>query len=245
MLDPSPIDVAAGLPKATNPVGVSALGQNLSNGLIGAAAWMIGILLITAAIASLVLRARRAAGRERQQVKMLAYAAALTIGVLLVLTFASFGLSFGSGVWDVPVVLGFGVAVPVACAAAILRHGLYEIDRLISRTISYALLTATLAGVFVVVVLVMTRVLPFSSPVAVAASTLAVAALFAPLRGRLQRLIDRRFNRGRYDPEAALAAFTNSLRDEVELDAIREQLMGAVSATVAPVHASIWIRPST
>jgi hypothetical protein len=128
---------------------------------------------------------------------------------------------------------------------AILRYRLYQIDKLISRTITYALVTATLGGVFVGGVVLLTDVLPFSSPVAVAASTLAAAALFTPLRLRIQLLIDHRFNRTRYDAEAILAAFTRSLRNEVELDAICEQLIDTARDAVAPAHASIWTRPST
>ena len=176
--------------------------------------------------------------------KLLAYAAALTIGFLVLLFPASLlGLPLGSGAWDLVIVLGFGVAVPVACGLAILKHGLFEIDRLISRTLSYAILTGLLVGVFVGIVALATDVLPFSSPVAVAASTLAAAGLFNPLRGRVQRLVDRRFNRARYDAEAIIASFTLRLRDAVDLDTVRQELLAAVEGAVQPTHASVWIRP--
>jgi hypothetical protein len=136
------------------------------------------------------------------------------------------------------------VALPVSMGVAILRYRLYEIDRLISRTISYALLTAALAGVFVGLVVLLTDVLPFSSPVAVAASTLAAAALFAPLRGRLQHLIDRHFNRTHYDAQATVAAFTGRLHDATDIDSISGELVHTVEHTIAPRHTSIWIRPS-
>jgi hypothetical protein len=176
-------------------------------------------------------------------VKLLAYAAALTIG-LLVLSFpaALAGVPAGGGWWDGVIVLGFGVAVPLACGLAILKHGLFEIDRLISRTVSYAILTALLVGVFLAIIGLATDVLPFSSPVAVAASTLAAAALFNPLRLRVQRLVDRRFNRGRYDAEAIVTAFTMRLRDAVDLDTVRDELLLAVDRAVEPVHASLWLR---
>jgi hypothetical protein len=153
-------------------------------------------------------------------------------------------VAIGNSAWDVPIVFGFGIAVPVACGFAILRHGLYEIDRLISRTISYAIVTGLLVGTFLGIVVLATRVLPFSSPVAVAASTLAAAGLFNPLRLRVQRLVDRRYNRARYDAEATVAAFTARARDAVDLDTIGAELVRAVEQAISPAHASVWIRSS-
>ena len=125
---------------------------------------------------------------------------------------------------------------------AILRFRLYEIDRLISRTLSYALLTGLLVGVFGGVVLLTTRVLPFSSPVAVAVSTLAAAALFNPLRRRVQRLVDHRFNRARYDRDALVARFAARLRDAVDSDTVVAELAGAAASSVEPAHISVWVR---
>jgi ABC-type bacteriocin/lantibiotic exporter with double-glycine peptidase domain len=122
-------------------------------------------------------------------------------------------------------------------------YRLYEIDRLISRTLSYAILTALLVGVFIGLIALTTNTLAFSGRVGVAASTLAAAALFNPLRKRIQRLVDRRFNRARYDAEATVAAFTARLRDAVEIDAIRADLLDAVNRAVQPTHASVWIKP--
>ena len=113
------------------------------------------------------------------------------------------------------------IALPVGIGIGILKYRLYEIDRLISRTLSYLIITGLLVGVFVGIVVLTTDVLPFSSPVGVAASTLAAAALFNPLRLRVQRLVDRRFNRARYDAEAIVAAFTMRLRDAVDLETVR------------------------
>ena len=135
------------------------------------------------------------------------------------------------------------VALPVGIGVGILKYRLYDIDRLISRTLSYLIITGLLAGVFVGIVALATDVLPFSSPVGVAASTLAAAALFNPLRLRVQRLVDRRFNRARYDAEAIVAAFTLRLRDAVDLDTVRGELLAAVHGAVQPVHATVWIRP--
>jgi ABC-type bacteriocin/lantibiotic exporter with double-glycine peptidase domain len=135
------------------------------------------------------------------------------------------------------------VALPLSMGVAILRYRLYEIDRLISRTLSYVIITGLLAWVFIGIVVLATDVLPFSSPVAVAASTLAAAALFNPLRLRVQRLVDRRFNRARYDAEAIVTAFTMRLRDAVDLDTVRHELLTAVDGAVKPAHVSVWIRP--
>jgi hypothetical protein len=240
-LDPARISVADSLRPVPNPIGVRGLGLAAAGGV----AYMLGIALIAATIGSLVVRGRRAVSQERQQIKLLAYAAALAIGSLcLVVVVSSAGVRVSAGFWDVPIVFGFGIAVPVACGLAILRHGLFEIDRLISRTIAYAIVTGLLAGVFLGIVLLATRVLPFSSPVGVAASTLAAAGLFNPLRLRVQRLVDRRFNRARYDAEATVAAFTARARDAVDLDTIGAELVRAVEQAIAPAHASVWIRSS-
>jgi small basic protein len=126
----------------------------------------------------------------------------------------------------------------------ILRYRLYDIDRLISRTLSYTVVTGLLIGVYVGIVVLTTDVLSFSSPVAVTASTLAAAALFSPIRNAAQRFIDRRFNRASYDAELTVAAFSARLRDAVDLDTIRADLLAVVGRAVEPTHAAIWISPA-
>jgi hypothetical protein len=133
-------------------------------------------------------------------------------------------------------------ALPIAIGVGILRYHLYEIDRLISRTLSYAIITGLLIGVYFGSVTLATRVLPFSSPVGVAASTLAAVALFSPLRTRVQHLVDRRFNRARYNAEVIVATFTAQLRDAVDLETVHTHLVDVVDRTLAPGHASLWIR---
>jgi len=128
-----------------------------------------------------------------------------------------------------------------AIAMAVLKYRLYDIDRIISRTLAYAIVTGLLVGVYAGLVLLATRVLPLSSPVAVAASTLAAAALFSPLRRRVQRVVDRRFNRARYDADQTVAAFAARLKDAVELDSIRDDLTSVVHQALEPAHVSIWI----
>ena len=138
--------------------------------------------------------------------------------------------------------IGFAV-LPLSIGVGILRYRLYEIDRLVSRTLSYLILTGLLVGTFVGLIALTTDTLALSSRVGVAASTLAAAGLFNPLRRRIQRAVDRRFNRARYDAEATVAAFTARLRDAVEIDAIAADLRDAVNRAVAPTHTSVWIKP--
>ena len=133
-------------------------------------------------------------------------------------------------------------ALPISISVAVLRYRLYEVDRLVSRTLSYALLTALLGGTFIGLIALTTDTFALSGRVGVAASTLIAAALFNPLRIRVQRIVDRRFNRAHYDAEATVAAFTARLRDAVEIDAIRSDLLDAVNRAVQPTHASIWIK---
>ena len=131
--------------------------------------------------------------------------------------------------------------LPVCISFAILKYHLYDIDRLISRTLSYTLVTGILVGVYAGVVLLATRVLPLSSPVAVAGATLAAAALFSPLRRRVQQMVDHRFNRARYDADRAVAAFAAHLQDAVDLDSVRDDLVHAVDQALQPTQVSVWI----
>jgi hypothetical protein len=192
-------------------------------------------------VAGQVLAMRHATGLRRQQLKSMLGGGAVCLAGLLV-TIVTGGISgqFWYAVSNAAFIAI--IALPIGIGVGILRYRLYEIDRLISRTLSYAFLTAMLVGVFVAIVALTTRVLPFSSPVAVAASTLAAAALFNPLRLRVQRLVDRRFNRARYDAEMIVAAFTARLQDAVDLETVTADLLSAVRS-VQPAHASVWIRP--
>ncbi len=133
------------------------------------------------------------------------------------------------------------LALPVSMGVAILRYRLYDIDRLLSRTLGYALVTGLLVGVYAGLVLLATQVLNFSSTWAVAGSTLAAAALFNPVRRRVQRVVDRRFNRARYDADAAVAAFAGRLKDAVDLGTVQAELVAAVGAALEPGHVSVWL----
>jgi hypothetical protein len=184
---------------------------------------------------------RASSGDRRAQLKWLALGSVVLVVSCVVILLKGDGASTGSRVAADLATLGIAV-LPLAFAVAILRYRLYEIDRLISRTLSYAVLTGLLVGVFAGVVLLTTRVLPFSSPVAVAASTLAAVVLFSPLRRRVQQLVDRRFNRGRYDAEALAARFGARLRDAVDPETVAAELAGTATSSVEPTHVSVWIR---
>jgi hypothetical protein len=139
-------------------------------------------------------------------------------------------------------VIGF-LALPVSIGVAVLRYRLFDIDRIVSRTLAYAIVTGLLVGVYAGLVLLTTEVFGFRTPVAVAASTLAAAALFTPVRRRVQRLVDRRFNRARYDAETTVAAFADRLKDAVSLDAARDDLAKTVHQALEPAHLSVWVSP--
>ena len=190
---------------------------------------LVGIVVLSVCfIGRQVLSWRRSSGERRQQLKWLASGAAVTIGC------AVFSSSFGF-LW-----LGFA-ALPVSMGVAILRYRLYEIDRIISRTLAYAIITGLLVGVYAGLVLLATRVLDVHGTVAVAAATLAAAALFAPVRRRVQHVVDRRFNRARYDAERTIATFSARLTEAVDLDSVRTDLTAAVGAALEPAHMSVWL----
>jgi hypothetical protein len=205
----------------------------------------ITLLFTAAGVGSMFVRLRRARGVERAQLRWLVWSMAfIVVGFVVGLVGdAVFVNGLGGAVW-LPAIVAFCLP-PVAIGIAILRYRLYEIDRIISRTISYGVMTLVLGLVFVVVVLAAQEVLgPLtgSSTIAVAGSTLLVATLFQPLRQRVQRLVDRRFNRTRYDADRIVAAFVKRLGDEVDLEAPRSEIIATVSAAVEPSSVSLWLR---
>jgi hypothetical protein len=230
-------------PQLTNPIGFSG-GLGDAFGSIDTSLGPIAVPLFLAAATSLVIRLRRSAGIERLQIKWVVYAASVaTIG---------FTIAFMTPSPYSDVIFWFGlvglVGVPIAAGAAILRYRLYEIDRLINRTLVYAALTAILAGAYLGSVLLLELVLdPITSgsSLAVAVSTLAVAALFRPARRRIQALVDRRFYRRSYDAARTLESFSARLRHEVDLDALGGELRAVVADTMQPAHVSLWLRSSS
>lgn len=221
-----------------HPTGAWAVGRDMTGLVLVALVLIFGSWLV-----SQLIGYRRLDGERRLQQKwilsgavvaalaeltnLLPYPFSSTSSQLTISDFATIGLA----------------ALPVAMGVGILRYRLYEIDRIVSRTVSYLLLSAVLVGAFLGLVALSTDLLGLSSTVGVAASTLAAAALFNPLRVRVQRRVDRRFNRARYDAEAMVTAFAARLRDAVDLDAVQAELLEVVQHAVEPTHAAVWVRP--
>jgi hypothetical protein len=202
---------------------------------------LVALVGLVVGAGSLLGRFRRARGTERLQLRWLALAAAVSAAALL--------LALATGALGGPVTLfqaAFGVSVgvlPLATGAAILRYRLYDLDRIISRTLAYGLLTLLLGGGYAVVVLTLGQRLGRESSLVVAGATLGVAALFQPARRRVQAVVDRRFNRRRHDAAQRIAAFSVHLRDQVDLDTLTDELLAVVDQTMQPTRVSIWLRP--
>ena len=229
---------------AVNPFGIEGSEPLLEVAAIAG----LGLLLIClfGAVASLVARFRRSRGTERLQLKWLAYSGGLVAACLLgalPLEAAAGNSETATNVSNFLVTASL-TTIPIAVGLAIFRYRLYDIDRIINRTLVYGLLTALLIGSYVVCVLLLQALLPFSdeSAVAVAASTLATAALFGPLRRAVQQIVDRRFYRSRVDAARTIEEFSGRLRRETDLDALSADLIGVVRETVKPSHASLWLR---
>jgi len=189
---------------------------------------------IGGAVVGLVVRWRQGSDVERQQLKLVLFAA-VTAAVLAIISQSASNL-VGNLMWTViPTVL------PASIAAAVLRYRLYDIDRIVSRAVAYLLVTGVVVGFYVGVIALVETGLGFSSSIAVAASTLAAAAAFQPLRRRVQRRVDRRFDRAAYDAQRTVERFSTSLRDEVDVDAVRDDLLTTVAFAVAPASASVWL----
>jgi len=185
---------------------------------------------------------RRASGERRQQLKWLMGGAVLALAGLALIIFGPPNDQLSGRVTRDLAFVAFA-ALPVSIGVGILKYHLYDIDRIISRTLAYALVTGLLVGVYAGLVLLATQVFRFHGTVAVAASTLAVAALFNPVRRRVQRAVDRRFNRARFDAEATVAMFAARLKDAVDLDSVRDDLVSVVQQALEPAHMSVWITP--
>jgi len=210
------------------------------------------VLLGGVAAGSVIVGRRNARGIERQQIKWLLYVGPLFfIAVGLHIGFYYFWLAESSwGLWASYLLVAIGgLSGPIAIGIAILRYRLYEIDLIINRTLVYGSLTATLVALYFGVIVVLQRLFVLltgqQSTLAVVASTLLIAALFTPLRRRIQGFIDRRFYRRKYDARKTLEAFSTKLREETDLEALRGDLVGVIRETMQPAHVSLWLRPET
>ena len=219
-----------------NPAGSAAwwgMVNDLFFPLLGGIGWLV-------AVAAQVLSYRRACGERRQQLKWLLTGSALA-GAGLAAT-AGESSSHSALIRSLAVIaLVATLGIPLSVGVAILKYRLYDIDRIISRTLAYAIVTGLLIGLYAGLVLLATRILSLHTPVAVAAATLAAAALFNPLRRRVQRAVDRRFNRARYDADQTVTAFAAQLKNAVDLDSVRDDLAKVVSRALEPAHLSVWI----
>ncbi len=220
-------------PWVDNPFGVAWM-----PGFVNWVGFVLWVASAPAAVASMIVRFRRSHGVERQQLKWFTTAAALLL-LGFVLSFSLAGVIGEDASW-VFIALGL-LGVDVAVAIAVLRHRLYDIDVVINRALVYGALTATLGATYLALVLLIGLAVGRSG-FAVAVSTLAVAALFGPARGRIQGAVDRRFYRRKYDAQRTLEAFAARLRDEVALDALDSELRGVVTSTMQPAHVSLWLR---
>jgi hypothetical protein len=212
-----------------NPFGLAGVAGTVASvvGFSGLGLWVASLL---AALVSLVLRFRASRGTERQQLRWVAAGATGAVAGLLV------------GMAGVVVTYFAVLCVPVGVAVAVLRYRLWDLDRLVSRTVTYALVTALLVVPYLLVLLAASRLAAGSGSLAVAAATLAVAALFQPARRRVQDLVDRRFNRRRYDAVRTVDRFTVRLRDQLDLGALEAELVAVVDQTIQPTHAWLWLR---
>ena len=228
----------ADFPSAMNPYAVDAPAlQKASDAVVP-----LVLVCVLASAASAIARARRATAVERQQIKWLAYAGAFEVACLVGGTIAA---GLGSDTFGLTLVFLGVLSLPVAIGIAILRYRLYDIDRIVNRTLVYGVLSAGLAGLYFGIVIALQQVFSSfagGSDLAVAGSTLAVAALFRPARRRIQALVDRRFYRRRYDAQRTLEAFSGRLRDEIDLEALAAELRRVVQETVQPAHLSLWLR---
>jgi len=225
-----------------NPLGLAPIeGSLLEEGGVG---WLLVPVSVVLSAASMVVRFRRAAGEQRQQIKWLALAA----------VFAAVGWVFSSLTYEtkleaagILLVLFSFLGIPLAVGIAVLKYRLYEVDLLINRTLVYGSLTATLVALYFGAVVLLQRIFVTltgqQSTLAVVASTLLIAALSNPLRRRVQAFVDRRFYRSKYDTRKTLEAFSARLRDETDLDALSDDLVGVVRETMQPAHVSLWLRP--
>jgi hypothetical protein len=237
------LTIISASPSMPNPAGVTGPAGDIFN-IMANGGRVLMVAAGLAAVVSLAFRYRRARTAERAQLKWLVYAGAVVAAAALIAAGPVeqiMGPGNAANNLQNALVSGAIAFVAVAIGVAVLRYRLYDIDRLISRTLAYTIITGLLAAVYAGLVLPATQVFSSHTPVPVAAATLAAAALFNPLRRRVQLLVDRRFNRARYDADQTVAAFAARLKDAVDLDAARRDLASVVHQALEPTHVSLWI----
>ena len=229
-------------PTIVNPLGIAGV-SDIEEGATGPVLFVLTALSLVIALAALIVRYRRSAGAERQQLKWFTSA-----GVLLIVGFVLQGALDGMTGRRIEIIdIALFTLPPAAAAVAIMRYRLYAIDRIISRTVTYATVTAVLIAVYLALVTVLTAMtapVTGDSPVAVAAATLAAAALFRPARRRVQAVVDRRFNRAQYDASRTVEAFRDQMRDDVDLDRLTTDLLTTTQQVLQPATTAVWLRPT-
>jgi hypothetical protein len=226
-----------------NPFGLAGT-PGVAAGILAEIGGWLHVASLAAALLCLVLRFRSSRGVERQQLRWVAAGAtAAVVGLLTLIALLTLQDTYGllPGAWLVALVLALP-CIPVSVAIAVLRYRLWDLDRLVSRTVTYALVTGLLILPYLLILPLVTRLAGDAGGLAVAAATLTAVALFTPLRRRTQDLVDRRFNRRRYDAARTVEAFAVRLRDQVDLDALQAELLTVVDQTVQPTTASLWLR---
>jgi hypothetical protein len=234
-LVPGPMEEAGGI---DNPFGLAG-----PAGSVAAALMMVGVLLhwlsLPPALVCVVLRFRASRGVERQQMRWVAAGAAAAVAGLLIALPGGLGITPN---WTTAVIFPALLCPPVAVAVAVLRYRLWDLDRVVSRTVTYAAVTALLVVPYLAILPVTSELAGSAGSLAVAAATLTAVAAFTPLRRRVQGLVDRRFNRRRYDATRTVEGFATRLRDEVDLDALHRELLAVVDQTMQPTRTSLWLR---
>ena len=233
-LEPGPIE---GYPELENPIGIE---QSIRDAFAWFGDYLLGPIVMVFAISSLVLRFRRSKGEERAQIKWVIFAAVVACAGFLAAFSGGSSAGFAVGLFGL-------AATPIAAGIAILKYRLYEIDHVVNRTVVYLVVTGLLAGLYFGIVIGLQAVfggLARGNDLAIAGSTLAVAALFRPARAWIQAFVDRRFYRSRYDAARTLETFSGRLSDEVDLDRLGTDLGAAVHETMQPAHVSLWLRPA-
>jgi hypothetical protein len=219
-----------------NPFGLTGPAGDVAS-VLGNVGTLLWLATLVAALVCLVLRFRASRGVERQQLRWVAAGAAAAVAGLMA------GAAAPQGTLLASILYAAVLCVPLAVGVAVLRYRLWDLDRLVSRTVTYTLVTALLIVPYLLVVPAASELVEGSGSLAVAAATLAVAALFQPLRRRVQDLVDRRFNRRRYDAARTVEGFAARLRDQLDLDALEGELLAVVDQTVQPAGATLWLRP--
>jgi len=221
-----------------NPLGLAGPAGKVA-GVLAIVGLVLHWLSLPPAAVCVVLRFRASRGVERQQLRWVAAGAAAAVGALLIGLLGGLGIAPG---WISNLIYPALLCPPVAVGVAVLRYRLWDLDRVVSRTLAWALLTVLLGLGYAAVVLGLGQLAPEGSSLVVAAATLAVVAAFSPLRRRVQATVDRRFNRRRYDAASTVEAFAARLRDQVDLDALHAELLAVVDQTMQPTRASLWLR---